>query len=96
MNRRDLFDRMLEAAGKVFDSIEVVNGNFRGGVCRVRNERCLILNRSAGIEANMKILSTHLAGNNTEDVYIVPQVRDAIEEYSETNLIHGDCHDSVR
>ena len=95
MTRRELFDRMLEAAESIFDKVEVVNGNFRGGVCRVRNERCLILNRGAGLETNLRILSTHLAGGNSEEIYLVPQVRDAIEQYSSITSNHGDSHVSV-
>lgn len=84
MNRRELFEQMLEAAGRVYDRVELNTGDFRGGVCRVRDERCLFINRAASLDHNLKVLANHLAGNVAEGVYLLPKVREAIERYSES------------
>lgn len=83
MNRRELFDLMLETARRVFDRVELAAGDFHGGACKVRDEQCLMLNRAATLDANLRILASQLAKNDLNDIFLVPKVREAIDRYSE-------------
>ncbi len=83
MKRPDVFDNLLELAEKVFDRVELSSGDFRGGVCRIRNEDCLVLNKGGGLDRNLRILANALAERNLEEMFVLPALREAIEQYSE-------------
>ena len=83
MTRRELFDTMLETAEKVFDRVELTHGDFRGGSCRIRDERCLFLNRTASLDYNLRIVASHLAGETVDDMYLKPIIREAIDKYTD-------------
>ncbi|MBD3165980.1 hypothetical protein GF324_05245 [bacterium] len=83
MTRRELFDRMVELAEKVFDRVEVTKGDFRGGVCRLRGQSCLYINRNAGLETNVRTLANALSQQDLESMFVMPALRDAIETYRE-------------
>jgi hypothetical protein len=83
MTRRELLDRLLELAEKVFDRVEMTKGDFRGGVCKVRGQMCLYLNRNAGLDTNLRTLANALAEQDLESIFVMPALRDAIDTYRE-------------
>ncbi len=82
MRRTEIFDNLIEIAKRVFDRVEITNGDFSGGICRVRSEKCLILNRNVSLDTNIKVISSAIASTNIDDHYILPVMREAIEQYS--------------
>ncbi len=83
MTRREVFDQLLEVAERVFDRVEHTTGDFRGGVCRIRDEQCLIINRNQPLDMKLKVLASALAETQLDTVYILPSLREAIETYCE-------------
>ncbi len=81
--RQELLDELVETAKRVYDRVEFSTGDFKGGVCTVRDESCLFLNRSYGLEANLRLVSMALVKADLEHIFVLPRVRDAIEHYSE-------------
>jgi hypothetical protein len=84
VRRTEIFDNLIEIAKRIFDRVEVTNGDFSGGICRVRSEKCLIINRNVSLDANIKVVSTAIASANLDDQYILPVMRDAIERFSDS------------
>ncbi len=83
MRQREMLDLLLETAEKVYDRVESGQGDFRGGECEVRGERYLVINRSAGVENNLRIVATALARHDTDHLYLRPALREVIERYRE-------------
>ena len=83
MKRAEVYDSLLELAKTLFDRVEVSAGDFQGGACKVRGESCLFINKTAGLDTNLKLLASTLSGMNLEERYLLPAVRDAIEQYNE-------------
>lgn len=83
MKRTEVYDRLLETARSLFDRVEIGAGDFHGGPCVIRGERCLILNKSVGLDTNLKLVANTLADMNLDERYLLPAIRDAIERYSE-------------
>jgi len=81
--RTEVYQRLFEVAEQFFDRVEVENGDFKSGMCVVRGERCLFLNRNAGLDTNLKVLASTLAEMNLDERYVLPAVREAIERYSD-------------
>lgn len=84
MKRKELYDKLLELAREIFDRVEVAAGDFQGGICRVRNETHLVLNRSASLDQNLRILANALASADTDQRFLLPAVREGIEQYTES------------
>ena len=83
LRRIEVYEQLLEVARRYFDLVEEETGDFTGGVCRVRDESCLLVNRQAKLDRRLRTVATALAGLNLEQQYLLPAVRDAIERYSE-------------
>ncbi|MDP8207270.1 MAG: hypothetical protein P9L92_11445 [Candidatus Electryonea clarkiae] len=83
MKRRDLLDQMIEAACRIFDRVELSTGDFRGGTCRIRDEKCLFLNKNAGFDNNIRIVATKLAENGADSIFLLPKIREAVDQYGD-------------
>jgi len=83
MRRTELYDRLLEKARDVFSRVEISNGDFRGGVCIVRGEKHLVLNKGASLDTNLRIVSNALADEELDETFLLPVLREAIEKYSD-------------
>lgn len=83
MRRTEVYDRLLETARNVFEKVDISTGDFRGGLCRVRGEHHLILNKNANLETNLRIISNALADAELDDQFMLPALREAIEKYSD-------------
>jgi len=83
MKRTELFDNLLEQAKRFFDKVELSRGDFKGGMCLVRDEKHLILNKNASLDTNLKLLCSAMASLDINQQYLLPAIREAIEKYSE-------------
>ena len=50
-----------------------------GGLCVLRGERRIIIERGLGVREKVRLLATGLGEFDLENVYIPPQVREVIE-----------------
>ncbi len=51
-------------------------GNFKGGLCRVNEERLFILNKNLPLEQKLQIFREELTHLDLEDIFIRPVLRD--------------------
>jgi hypothetical protein len=58
-----------------------------GGLCRVGDKRCLILNKSSLLSEVVGVLSQALSRFPLEDVFINPHVRELLQERSDQSLL---------
>ena len=64
---------------------EAIDGS--GGLCRVGDKRCLILNRSSSLNELVRVLSLALSRFPLEDVFINPHVRELLQERAGRSLL---------
>lgn len=83
LRRTEMYEQLLETARRYFDHVEEEAGDFQGGICRVRNERYLVLNRSAKLERRLRTVATALSSLDLDSQYLLPAVREAIDRYAE-------------
>ena len=55
------------------------NGNFSGGICVVKDETVIVVNKMKPIEHRLKILATRFLDYNLDDIYMIPALRAYIE-----------------
>jgi hypothetical protein len=82
-SRTDLYEQLLEIARNYFERVVEESGDFHGGICRVRSERYLVLNRQAKLNHRLRIVATALSSLDLDKQYLLPAIREAIDRYSE-------------
>jgi hypothetical protein len=56
--------------------------NGAGGLCILKGRRFLVIPADATPDEQIDVMASALAGLDTEDVYLVPAVRDLLESYT--------------
>ena len=79
MKNDKLFSEFENLAEKLGLKILKGKGDFIGGTCTVNNKKVIVVNKQKPMEQRLKTLAESLLEFNLEEVFIVPAVRDYIE-----------------
>ncbi len=82
MEAEDLLRELEECAQRLGVEVRRDKGDFEGGLCRIGTERRIYLNEKAPVLRQVRILARELAQLGADQVYLVPAVRDLIDEYA--------------
>jgi len=74
-----LFSEFENLAAKLGLKILKGKGDFIGGTCTVNNKTVIVVNKQKPMEQRLKTLAESLLEFNLEEIFIVPAVRDYIE-----------------
>ncbi len=83
MKRQELFDYLLGIAESVYDRVIYEKGDFQSGICRIRQERCIFLNRNLNLDINLRILAEALEEEWLLVSEMPPAVQRAIMHYTD-------------
>ncbi len=93
MKETELIDHLMELARRLGFEVRTEPGPFRDGACRLSlpegeaaDRRMIILNRHSSTHAKVLALGRALSQCSLEDVYLVPAVREAIEQVPEHSV----------
>lgn len=76
----DALLRELDAlARRLGYAVRIERGRFRGGRCRVDDQKLVVLNRMHTPETNAAVLARALAREPLDDVFLAPAVRKALD-----------------
>lgn len=85
MQSRKVLEHLEDLAEKL--GIEIVHERLveedfsvRGGLCKVKGTYKILLDRSKLLEDQIAILSRALASFDTEGIYLLPYIREILEE----------------
>tara|TARA_B100001175_G_scaffold286074_1_gene267548 strand:+ start:474 stop:731 length:258 start_codon:yes stop_codon:yes gene_type:complete len=79
MKNDKLFSEFESLAEKLGLKILKGKGDFIGGTCTVNNKKVIVVNKQKPMEQRLKTLAESLLEFNLEEIFIVPAVRDYIE-----------------
>ena len=79
MNNDKLFSEFENLAEKLGLKILKGKGDFIGGICTVNNKMVIVVNKQKPMEQRLKTIANSLVKLNLEEIFIVPAVRDYIE-----------------
>lgn len=82
-----LLSEALEKQGYRFRNEK---GNFRGGSCVFEAEKLVIINKRYGDEERAEILARALARMDIDALFLLPEVREFVEQYSDKRQIMVD------
>ncbi|MDY6856202.1 MAG: hypothetical protein SWO11_16155 [Thermodesulfobacteriota bacterium] len=84
MNKRKVLENLENLACKL--NVEVVYEKLKGeeffiksGLCKVHNKYKIFIEESVPTEGRIKILISALCSFNTEDIYLLPFIREILE-----------------
>ena len=75
-----LYSHFEDLAEKLGLKVLKGKGDFVGGTCIVNNKTVIVVNKHKPIEQRLRTLATSLVKFDLEKVYIIPVVREYIEE----------------
>lgn len=59
-------------------------GDFKGGLCRVNDEKILIVNSRLSEDEKIKVVAKELSQLDLGNVYVLPAIREVIDEHAES------------
>lgn len=73
---------MIDAAREVGLQVRYENisrPGYPGGLCRVKDRWIVILNKGAPVDERIETLASALASQDTQDVFLAPDVRETVD-----------------
>ena len=80
MKKEKLYFEFEELSQRLGVKIIKAQGDFAGGVCILKDETVIVVNKMKPIEHRLKILATSFLEYNLDDIYMIPALRAFIEE----------------
>ncbi|MFM8839916.1 MAG: hypothetical protein ACKOFB_02310 [bacterium] len=80
MKLQSILDDMLSLAHDLNYSVRREKGNFRGGDCRVNDDRFIVLNSLIPLESRIVLLARILAKHDLHNRELKPAVKAVIEK----------------
>ena len=88
MKPEQIYQELKDLAEKL--DINVSEQNFRtsgisvkSGLCRIKGKNLFVMDKHKSLKKKIKILASQLAEMAHEDVFIVPAIRELLDEYRE-------------
>ena len=79
MKKEKLYSEFEELGQRLGVKIIKGKGNFTGGICTVKDQTVIVVNKMKPIEHRLKILATSFLEYNLDDIYMIPALRAFIE-----------------
>jgi hypothetical protein len=79
MKKEKLYSEFEELGQRLGVKIIKGKGNFTGGICTVKDETVIVVNKMKPIEHRLKILAISFLEYNLDDIYMIPALRAFIE-----------------
>ena len=80
------FEEILQELKAVADqlgaTVRFEKGDFKGGYCIVRDKKVIVINKMTNLQRKVMILSTALKELGIDSIYVIPRIREVIEEMS--------------
>ena len=80
MKNNELLDEFHLLAEKLDVKIMKGKGDFSGGSCTVNDEKVIVINNGKPIEQRLNILASCFKDYNLDDLFIVPALREYIND----------------
>jgi len=86
MDNQILLQELENIATKLDISVRYENGDFAGGLCRVKEENVLIINKKNSLQKKITTLARELSAVDLSTIYILPKLRERISIESGKDL----------
>jgi len=80
MDKNILLQELETLADKLDLTIRYEDGYFKGGLCRIKDEQYIIINKKCSIDKKITLLADALSKFDLSEIYILPQLREIISK----------------
>lgn len=80
MNQGEIVDYLAELSEKLGIEVRWEGLIGDGGICELRGKRILFVDRSLNLDTQVNVMTGALCEEPLDDVYILPEVRDLLEQ----------------
>jgi hypothetical protein len=84
MKPAEILDHLEKLAKALSIEFRYEKGDFTGGLCRINDTQILIVNSKLTEEEKIKIFTQALCQLDLNNVYMLPAIREIIQEEQET------------
>ena len=81
MGNKKLYAEFELLADKLDLKIIKDKGNFIGGICIIKDEKVIVVNKMKPLEQRLRVLANSFLSYNLDDIYMVPALRAYIEQF---------------
>lgn len=78
-----LLEDLKSLASQMGIKVRFERGDFKGGYCLVEHSKVIVINKLSNTQRKVVILAAALREFGIDDMYLTPQLREAIEELGE-------------
>ena len=93
MKSEKIYSELAALAEHLGLDIREERGDFTGGLCRIDDKDIIFLNKTNHISLNNRILAQSIAQKDYSKLYILPAVRDFIENHQRWSLSQPDTQE---
>tara|TARA_B100000945_G_C20030355_1_gene434165 strand:+ start:214 stop:474 length:261 start_codon:yes stop_codon:yes gene_type:complete len=86
MNKKKLYAEFELLAEKLNLKIIKDRGNFVGGICMIKDEKVIVVNKMRPLEQRLKVLASSFLSYDLDDIYMVPALRAYIEQFRSLHM----------
>lgn len=83
MTNESILEELENISTKLGLVVRYEKGDFAGGLCRVIDEKYIIVNKKLSAEKKINLIARELSKLDIENVFILPAVKEIILENSE-------------
>ena len=80
MNDEIILQELENICCKLGLTLRYEEGDFIGGLCRIDDEKLIIINKKLPIDKKIKLIAQEISTLNFEDIFILPAVKEIILE----------------
>jgi hypothetical protein len=80
MKENEILGHFEELTQNLSIDLRYEKGDFSGGLCRVDDKQIMIINKKLSDDQKIKVLASAIAQLNLDNIYILPAIREIIEE----------------
>ncbi|GAB6282024.1 MAG: hypothetical protein STSR0008_07680 [Ignavibacterium sp.] len=81
----EIINELKEVASQLGATVRFEKGDFKGGYCILKENKIIVINRTANTQRKAMILSAALKELGVDKIYLTPRLREIIDEM-ETEL----------
>jgi len=78
MDNQQILQELEQLAARLNITVRYEEGDFNGGLCRIKSDQIIIINKKFPVEKRIAVLSRELSTLNLNVIYILPQLRELI------------------
>lgn len=87
MRQEKLLSELSALAEQLNLEVREEKGDFTGGLCRIDHDKTIFLNKNHNLAQKIKILTESLCRFPLDNIYILPALREYLENYHKNSFI---------